>query len=63
MIQQLKEVLCEKTTNGVVLGSLGAILLRKSLLGRQGSDEEQAAKLRCASCGIAEVNEIRLEKY
>ena len=37
ILQLLKEVLCAQTTNAVVLGFFGAILLRKSLLGRQGS--------------------------
>ena len=64
-LQLLKDVLCEKTTNAVVLGFFGAILLRKSLLGRRDSDHSDKvstgkAVWRCASCGIAEGNENRL---
>ena len=36
--QLLKEALCATSTITLLLGVLGAILLRKSLLGRQGSD-------------------------
>ena len=67
VLQLLKEVLCIQTTNAVVLGFFGAILLRKSLLGRQGTeciDTLSAGKavLRCASCGTAEGNEISLKQ-
>ena len=55
-------MLCAQTTITILLGILGAILLRKSLLGRRGSDKEQAAVLHCASCGIAGGGEIRLNK-
>ena len=53
--------MCAKSTITLLLGILGAILLRKSLLGRQGSDNEQADELRCASCGTAKGNENKLK--
>ena len=73
-LQLLKEVLCAKSTITLLLGILGVILLRKSLLGRkrQGSDRSDTVTallrcalslpvLRCASCGIAEVDDIKLK--
>ena len=51
----------------LLLGILGAILLRKSLLGRQGRDRVDNVStgmpvLGCASCGIAEANGVKLQK-
>ena len=60
-IQLLKELLCATSAITLLLGGLGGILLHKSLLGRQGSDKEQADILRCASCGTAKGNEIGLK--
>ena len=44
----LKEVLCARSTITLLLGTLVTILLRKSLLGRQGSEKEQARSRYCS---------------
>ena len=66
VLQLLKEVLCAQTTNTLLLGIFGAILFRKSLLGRQGRDLIDTVGVGkalwcCASCGIAESNGAKLK--
>ena len=60
--QLVEKVLCAKTTITLLLGILGAILLRKSFLGRQGTVSAGKAVLRCTSCGRSESDGIKLKE-
>ena len=59
--QLLKEVLCGKAAITLLLGILGVLLVRKSLMEQRGDDSSEAM-LCCASCGIAEVDDIKLKE-
>eukprot|EP00986_Skeletonema_menzelii_P004120 scaffold1371_cov132-Skeletonema_menzelii.AAC.1 len=53
--QLVEKVLCAKTTITLLLGILGAILLRKSLLGRQGTVSAGKAQGRIALCLVRQI--------